>query len=72
MTITEIVRSILPRVTGQEFLKTDAGKEWAVALRDVRNDLVHGSRESLTEADAHRAMIAGDAAAKLIRTQLKL
>lgn len=66
MGVTEIARSLLPEVFDFDFLNAEAGQEWQSALRDLRNSLIHGSRETVTEEEARRAISAGRRAKEAI------
>lgn len=66
MSVTEIARTIVPEVFAFDFLNSQPGRDWQLSVRDLRNELVHGSCETVTKEDATRALSAGHAARNII------
>lgn len=64
--ITAIAKHLIPEAWGFDFLECDAGKEWAMKARDVRNAIVHGSLESVDAATGLAAMDAVKGALRAI------
>ena len=64
--VTDIARTLVPEVFGFDFLNSEAGLAWQRDLRDLRNSLVHGSRETVTTEEAKLAIAAGRAAREAI------
>lgn len=66
MGITEIAKILVPKLLGLDFLNSSSGKEWQNDLRDVRNALIHGSRENVSREEVQRAITAGRIARETI------
>lgn len=68
--VSEIARTLVPEVFGIDFLGSEAGLIWRTDLRDLRNSLIHGRRETVSADEASRAIAAGRQARAVIM-QLK-
>lgn len=66
MGVTDIARTLVPQTLGFDFLNSPAGLAWKRDLRDLRNSLVHGSRETVTAQEARQAIAAGRGAREAI------
>jgi hypothetical protein len=69
--VTEIARDLVKDVFGFDFYNSPTGLTWKTDLRDVRNSLIHGSRETVTPDEARRAIAAGRTAREAIMQHAK-
>lgn len=66
LSITTIARNLVPEILGKNFLKSGPGQAWQKSCVFVRNDLIHGSRETVSQAEAKAALNAADEARKFL------
>lgn len=62
LTITAIARDLVPEVFKKYFLSSAPGQAWQEHCVFVRNELIHGSREAISQAEAIAALEAADKA----------
>ena len=66
LTITTIARDLVPEILGKNFVKSAPGQAWQKKCVFVRNELIHGSREAVSQAEATAALVAADEARKFL------
>lgn len=67
--VTTIAKHLVLESTGFDFGETDEFLEWAIKVRNLRNELVHGKRFSVNKQEALSAYKATQDAINLLSSQ---
>lgn len=69
--ITRIAKRMLRDETGYDFEVTTEYNDWALKVRDLRNEIVHGKRFDVSREDAYASYNASKAAINIIKANVR-